>query len=80
MTIPVTAFKSHCLEILRSLEKNHQAIDITRRGKVIARIVPAPGEKVLSPIERVRAQLAGTRLLASPSESVLHDKDFNALR
>ena len=81
MDISVTEFKQRCLEILRQVEETGQAVTIRRRGKVVARVEPpAPSQAraSLKPWERVR--LMGGRLLAKPGESVLRDKDFEALR
>ncbi|HEX2568448.1 MAG TPA: type II toxin-antitoxin system prevent-host-death family antitoxin [Polyangia bacterium] len=79
MTVSVTEFKIHCLELLRRLEKQREPIEITSRGKVIARLVP-PGHEEgmeIKPWERLRGS---GRLLASPGESVLSEDDFDALR
>ena len=45
MTITVTAFKAKCLELLRQSEGRAEPIEITRHGKVIARVVPAGVER-----------------------------------
>ena len=78
MTISVTAFKANCLELLRQLEGESAPIEITRHGKIVARLVPpAYGSASVSPWERLR----GTGvLLATAGESVLSDDDFDALR
>lgn len=80
MTISVTEFKTRCLEVLRQLEHEQAPIDITRDGKVIARLVPAeiPGaQEAVKPWQRLRGS---GRLLAEPGESVLSERDFEALR
>jgi prevent-host-death family protein len=80
MDILVTEFKQHCLEIIRRVEETSKTVIITRCGKVVARLQPPPvrgvGEE-LKPWERLRQM--GGQLLAAPSESVLRDKDFEAL-
>lgn len=81
MDISVTEFKQRCLEIIRRVEKTGQAVAITRRGKVVARVAPssaAAGAGTLKPWEQLRA--LGGRLLAEPGESALRDEDFEALR
>jgi len=81
MDISVTEFKHRCLEIIRGVEKTGKPVTITRRGRVIARLQPAKaveGRANLKPWERLRAM--GGKLLAEPGESVLHDKEFEALR
>jgi antitoxin (DNA-binding transcriptional repressor) of toxin-antitoxin stability system len=81
MDISVTEFKQRCLELLRLVEETGPAVTIRRRGKVLARVEPPSPSQAranMKPWERVR--LMGGRLLAKPGESVLHDKDFEALR
>jgi antitoxin (DNA-binding transcriptional repressor) of toxin-antitoxin stability system len=81
MDISVTQFKHHCLEIIRRLEQTGAPVAITRRGKVVAQLrTPAVSRsgRAQKPWERLRAM--GGRLLADPGESVIRDKDFEALR
>jgi antitoxin (DNA-binding transcriptional repressor) of toxin-antitoxin stability system len=79
MTISVTEFKARCLEILRELERSGQAVEIERRGRVVARVIPVAGE--LSAETPPWRRLRGTgRLLAAPEESVLSDGEFEANR
>ena len=80
MNILVTEFKHHCLEIIRRVEKTGKPVAITRRGKGIVCLNPSRPtvHGGLRPWEQLRA-LDG-RLLARPGESVLRDKDFEALR
>ena len=80
MDISVTEFKQHCLEIIRRVERTGSPVAITRRGRVVAQLrrPAAPQAAAAKPWERLRA--AGGRLLAGPAESVLSEKDFEALR
>lgn len=81
MDISVTQFKHHCLEIIRRLEQTGAPVAITRRGKVVAQLqAPAVSKsgRAQKPWERLRAM--GGRLLADPGESLIRDKDFEALR
>jgi len=81
MDISVTEFKHRCLEIIRGVEKTGKPVTITRRGRVIARLQATKAAEAganLKPWERLRAM--GGQLLAEPGESVLRDKDFEALR
>ena len=81
MDISITEFKQRCLEIIRRVEKTGQAVAITRRGRVVARVSPssaAAGADAGKPWEQVRA--LGGRLLAGPGESALRDEEFEALR
>jgi prevent-host-death family protein len=80
MDISVTEFKHRCLEIIRRVEKTGKEVAITRRGKVVARLQPslaAAPASALKPWERLRGSAA---CLFEAGESVLKDKDFEALR
>lgn len=81
MAISVTAFKQHCLAIIRRVERSGRPVAITRRGKVVARLQP-PGPPAaaqgLKPWEYLRLQ--GGRLNAAPGESVVGDEEFEAFR
>ena len=75
MTISVTVFKARCLALLRQMERRGEPLEITRRGRVVARLTPAVA--VVEPWARLR----GTgRLLADPGEAMFADSDFAALR
>lgn len=81
MAISVTKFRNSCLDVIRRVETSGQAVAITRRGKVVARIAPPVAvakTPVLKPWEQLR-QLGG-HLVAAPGESVADDRDFKALR
>ena len=79
MAISVTTFKGRCLEIIRDVEQRGAAVEIERRGRVVARLVPVleHGPGPLCPWERLRGS---GRLLAAPEESVLRSRDFEASR
>jgi prevent-host-death family protein len=81
MAISVTKFKNSCLDVIRRVEMTGQAVAITRRGKVVARIAPSVAS-VKKPMPKPWEQLRslGGRLVAAPGESVASDKDFKALR
>ena len=77
MTISVTAFKAHCLAILRQLEQDRRTVEIRRRGRVIARLMPAEAQEATSAPAWQRLRGSG-RLGGSPGDSVLRDDDFEA--
>lgn len=79
MDISVTQFRANCLELIRRVETGGEAIDIKRRGRVVARLAPPPatGERPCKPWERLRGS---GELLAEASESVLHEREFEASR
>ncbi|MGH9204591.1 MAG: type II toxin-antitoxin system Phd/YefM family antitoxin [Vicinamibacterales bacterium] len=79
MVISVTQFKARCLALLRALERKGETIDIERRGRVVARLLPAAG--LASVRARPWERLRGTgRLTATAGESVLNAQDFEASR
>jgi prevent-host-death family protein len=81
MAISVTKFKNSCLDVIRRVEATGQPVSITRRGKVVARLAPsfqATQIEDAKPWQQLRA--LGGELLAEPSESVVREEDFEALR
>ena len=78
MAISVTEFKHFCLEIVREVERTGRAVEIKRRGKVVARLQPSSTFKAataLKPWERLRGSAT---CLFDPEESVFTDEDFGA--
>lgn len=78
MIISIAEFKARCSDIIRDLERDGEVVEIVRDGEIVARLLPAtPAESTeTKPWERLR----GTGiLLATPEESVLDDRDFEAL-
>ena len=76
--VSVTEFKAHCLDVIRRVEQDSATFDLTRHGKVVARLVPTPPAVQGTPAWlrlRGRGQLNG-----APEESMLADEDFEALR
>lgn len=47
MQIPAAEFKTNCLKIMDEVEKSHNPVVITKRGKPVAKLVPVehPGTK-----------------------------------
>jgi len=40
MIVPITQFKSRCLDFIDDVDRRHEEIIITKSGKPIARLVP----------------------------------------
>ena len=75
--VSVSEFKAHCLDVIRQVEQAGAAVDLTRRGKVVARLVPtAPASQGTPTWLRLRGR---GRLAARPEESVLAAAQFDAL-
>jgi len=45
MTVPAGRFKAQCLSLIDQVNRTHQVITITKRGKPVARLVPLEAEK-----------------------------------
>jgi prevent-host-death family protein len=77
-SVTVTQFKAQCLDLIRQVESGGVPVDLVRRGKVVARLVPTvDAASGTPPWER----LIGTgHLQAAPGESVLESGAFDALR
>jgi prevent-host-death family protein len=43
--IPAGQFKAHCLTLMDQVQKTREPIVITKRGKPVAKVVPAEPEK-----------------------------------
>jgi antitoxin (DNA-binding transcriptional repressor) of toxin-antitoxin stability system len=79
MDISVTDFKARCLDLIRQVESNGNAVTIRRRGRVVARLESAGGPaSQLKPWEELRR--LGGESVASSEESVMADDDFEAQR
>lgn len=44
-TVSVSEFKAKCLSILASLRESGEVVWVTKRGRLIARILPPPAEE-----------------------------------
>ncbi|MFA7270284.1 MAG: hypothetical protein WC073_13160 [Sterolibacterium sp.] len=74
--VSVSKFKAHCLDMIRQVETAGEAVDLVRRGKVVARLVPTTAASPATPTW-LRLRLRG-RLGATPGESVLDADAFEA--
>lgn len=77
-SVSVTEFKAHCLELIHQVERAGTAVDLTRHGKVVARLVPTtPAAPGTPPWLRLR----GTGVChAAAGEAVLDAGELDALR
>lgn len=79
MTISVTEFKAKCLEVIRAVEAGGEPVEIMRRGRVVARLMPAAPAGGAGAKGCQRLHGTGT-LTIVPEESVLRYADFDALK
>ncbi len=78
LAVSVTEFKARCLDLIRQVEQAGDAVELTRHGKVVARLIPtAPAAQGAPAWHRLRGQ---GKLVAAPEESVLDSGQFDALR
>ena len=78
MDISVTDFKAHCMDLIRKVEAG-ATVTIQRHGKTVARLEAAGSSGADDkPWERLRG--LGGKVLAETDESVLTERDFEALR
>ena len=79
MEISFTEFRASCLRFSRHVETSGESVNVTRHGKVVARLSPPPaaGQRSRKPWERLRGS---GKLLAAAGESVLRERDFEASR
>ena len=76
--VSVTEFKAHCLDVIRQVEQEGTAVDLTRHGRVVARLVPMPQTpQGVAPWLRLRGR---GQLIGAPEAGVLDNSDFDALR
>jgi antitoxin (DNA-binding transcriptional repressor) of toxin-antitoxin stability system len=78
LAVSVTEFKAHCLDMIRQVEQGSATVDLTRHGKVVARLVPTPAVAQGS-LAWMRLRGRG-RLSAAPEEAMLDAGMFEALR
>jgi len=46
-TIPAVEFKAKCLKLLDQVAETHETLVITKHGKPVAQLVPAPSEDTI---------------------------------
>jgi len=76
MKVPATEFKAKCLALLDQVRDQGRSITITKRGRVVARLVPA-GDEDERPWLRVRGH---ARWRGDPLAPVVDDDEIDALR
>ena len=79
MDISVTEFRAQCLELIRQVESGGEVVEITRHGKLVARLTPPAASPGTSPQPWTTLRGSGV-LHAEPGETVLEARFFDALR
>lgn len=76
MKVGAAEFKARCLALIDEVHERGEPITITKRGRVVARLVPA-GDAGQRPWERVRGK---ARWHGDPLAPVLEEDEVQALR
>jgi prevent-host-death family protein len=76
MKIAAAEFKAKCLALIDRVHADGDEITITKRGRVVARLVPA-GDADERPWERLRGK---ARWTGDPLAPAIDESDIDALR
>ena len=76
MTLSATDFKARCLNILDRVKTQGETVTITKRGRIVARLVPA-ADTADRPWLRLRN--ARVRWHGNPLAPVVAERDVDAL-
>ena len=76
MKIAAAEFKARCLALIDEVHERGEPITITKRGRVVARLVPA-GDTDERPWERLRGK---ARWRGDPLAPAIDEEDIDALR
>ena len=77
MKMNATEFKAKCLAVIDRVHAHRESVTITKRGRVVARLVP-DDERIERPWLRLRARPATWH--GDPYEPVVTDRDIEALK
>ena len=77
VTITATEFKARCLAILDDVQTRREPVTITKRGRVVAHLVPDDAT-VEKPWLRLREKPARWR--GNPVAPVVRERDIEALK
>ncbi|MCC7009394.1 MAG: type II toxin-antitoxin system prevent-host-death family antitoxin [Acidobacteria bacterium] len=76
MSVPAAEFKARCLALIDQVHERGEPITITKRGRVVAALVPA-GAVEERPWERLRGK---ARWHGDPFAPVVPDDEIDAIR
>lgn len=74
--MPATEFKAKCLHLIDRVRETAEPITITKRGKIVARLVPA-GDEDDRPWERLRGTV---RWHGDPFAPAIDENEVEALK
>ena len=76
LTLPAAEFKAKCLALIDRVRERGEPITITKRGRVVARLVPA-GDEEKRPWLAPRGQ---GRWVGDPYAPVVEERDIEVLK
>ena len=76
LIVPAAEFKAKCLALIDRVRERGEPITITKRGRVVARLVPA-GDQDERPWMALRGQ---GRWVSDPFAPVVEQRDIEALK
>jgi prevent-host-death family protein len=76
MKVAAAEFKAKCLALIDRVHQRGEPVTITKRGRIVARLVPA-GDDSERPWERVRGK---ARWTGDPFAPVVDESEIDALR
>jgi prevent-host-death family protein len=76
MKVAAAEFKAKCLALIDRVHQRGEPVTITKRGRIVARLVPANDDSE-RPWERVRGK---ARWTGDPFAPVLDESEIDALR
>lgn len=68
--ITVTEFKTHCLEIIKNVQRKRTSVVISKRGKPVAKLVPIDSE----PVPSLYGSMKGTVRIIGDIVSPIEDE------
>jgi len=72
MTIPAGEFKAKCLKLMDRVNKTHEIVTITKRGKPVAQLVSVSAEKNGKAFGSLRGCVAFEEDIVSPLNETWH--------
>lgn len=78
IAVSVSEFKAHCLDFINKVEEGGSSLNLTRHGKVVARLIPSSAPALHDTPPWLRLRGCGA-LLAEAEESVLDATAFDAV-
>ena len=76
--IAISKFKATCLAVLDEVDKTHESIRITRRGKPIAQIVPSTASSKI--VDAMGCMIGRIQILGDIVSPSTNESEWEALR